>query len=1088
MANSSDERNSVISNLRACLISSQGGIRMDSLNKDYMQIIGECIPYKRLGFNQLEEFLKSVPEISVRRKGGEVYIEAKESQTSAHVTQLVQKQKKSGKKRPKSNRNAPPRHFRTAPRFAKRIYKAPLISTPVYNPQKQCYLPLKISVPQNNNNTINYNARIVSEVNRTSSKTNYPMPVNHNYVGLMDRPSLVSQFSPKNMKYIPPLLPESALKPELTFRNEASLSPSSNSLNSFKESVFNSPTDLTNYGNTPAPPEEPSKKIKQLAQDRLDKVKKHHKLLVTVSLQQGESTSPYQRQLSTYIQERGWEEAAYKILKENGGKRVCYCTLSILIPRMAPNLAPEVLDCGTFPNNFYDVNEAKECVAKQALEKLKKREIFNSFPIIQDPALILQRVERMVKEKDTGKWASKIEDEHRTLFKEILPPHWLDVVHASDQFIVEELANSSLLIKVKENAVPFPTPSDSTIPKLALPEDNTWDVFVTRAVSVTEVCIRFIGDDYSGLLDSLTSDMESWYQQKEHLVNPFLVVGEYYASYCNESWARVLVLKINIDDIHVKFIDHGDDDVLPRSVLYRLEPKFMSLPPQAITVSLKNLESYKNCKEAPDYLLTNIVGSCLVAVVEQRTPVVSVTLFDTSQEEALNLNEKLKFLFNHDYKERIKIEEDGIHQASVSYIDENGTVYIQFVSETLDILLNQMEYIEDGTYEKYRVKDYSQLFPDKLYLLDQNSEKHRVKIINATSLNGQVLVNYIDSGGEESVFVEDLYNLEEISYLLSQIPPQAVTIKLHEVTSAAFTPERMSRLKELLLGESVVAKIRKIEEGIPVVELFKRTIPENLMASINQTLILDSTLKNVVNKLEQFSFKPKTEKCVQKNILQQISNNFPSGSIERRIAENRPVLPEVGEEFQILVQQTANPSFIMIQPLDYVNVIHNLEKEMCEYYNNLKSGLDSNIKEGSLCAVRDKNCWYRAHVDKVIDSESVSVKLLDYGSVSLVLNTDVKPLKETFTKVPYVGFCCKISGIAAKHGDWSVEDCLQTRVLIDHKKLVAQIKGVHLSQSSLGGIILELQLFDLNNMTGNKLDIGEMLIQIGSAVREERKI
>lgn len=55
----------------------------------------------------------------------------------------------------------------------------------------------------------------------------------------------------------------------------------------------------------------------------------------------------------------------------------------------------------------------------------------------------------MVKEKDTGKWASRIEDEHRTLFKEILPPHWLDVVHASDQFIVEELANSSLLIKVK---------------------------------------------------------------------------------------------------------------------------------------------------------------------------------------------------------------------------------------------------------------------------------------------------------------------------------------------------------------------------------------------------------------------------------------------------------------------------------------------------------------------------------------------------------------------------------------------------------------------------------------------------------------
>ncbi|XP_014293584.1 tudor domain-containing protein 7A [Halyomorpha halys] len=375
--------------------------------------------------------------------------------------------------------------------------------------------------------------------------------------------------------------------------------------------------------------------------------------------------------------------------------------------------------------------------------------------------------------------------------------------------------------------------------------------------------------------------MESWYQQKEHLINPFLVVGEYYASYCNESWARVLVLKINIDDIHVKFIDHGDDDVLPRSVLYKLEPKFMSLPPQAITVSLKNLESYKNCKEAPDYLLTNIVGSCLVAVVEQRKPNISVTLFDTSQEEAVNLNEKLKYLFNYNYKGMVKFEEDGVHQASVSYIDENGSVYIQFISETLTILLNQMEYIEDGTYEKYRVKDYSQLFPDKVYLLDQNSEKHRVKIINATSLNGQILVNFLDSGGEDSVFIEDLYNLEEISYLLSQIPPQAIATKLHEVTSQAFTPEGMSRLRELLFGESVVAKIRKVQDGTPVVELFKRTVPDNLMASINQTLILDSKLTNVVNKVEQFSFKstPTPEHSVQKNILQQISNNFPSGSI-----------------------------------------------------------------------------------------------------------------------------------------------------------------------------------------------------------------
>ena len=48
MASSSDERNSVISNLRACLISSQGGIRMDSLNSNIFMYLYICICFINL--------------------------------------------------------------------------------------------------------------------------------------------------------------------------------------------------------------------------------------------------------------------------------------------------------------------------------------------------------------------------------------------------------------------------------------------------------------------------------------------------------------------------------------------------------------------------------------------------------------------------------------------------------------------------------------------------------------------------------------------------------------------------------------------------------------------------------------------------------------------------------------------------------------------------------------------------------------------------------------------------------------------------------------------------------------------------------
>lgn len=64
-----------------------------------MQIIGETIPFKRLGYGKLEDFLRSIPEIKVNCKAGDILIEAKEVQSSSHVTELVSKQKKTVKKK-----------------------------------------------------------------------------------------------------------------------------------------------------------------------------------------------------------------------------------------------------------------------------------------------------------------------------------------------------------------------------------------------------------------------------------------------------------------------------------------------------------------------------------------------------------------------------------------------------------------------------------------------------------------------------------------------------------------------------------------------------------------------------------------------------------------------------------------------------------------------------------------------------------------------------------------------------------------------------------------------------------------------------
>lgn len=62
--------------------------------------MGMDIPFKKLGYNTIEEFIKSIPSLSVSTGSrGELLIDAKANEKSAHVAELVNRQKDSKKKK-----------------------------------------------------------------------------------------------------------------------------------------------------------------------------------------------------------------------------------------------------------------------------------------------------------------------------------------------------------------------------------------------------------------------------------------------------------------------------------------------------------------------------------------------------------------------------------------------------------------------------------------------------------------------------------------------------------------------------------------------------------------------------------------------------------------------------------------------------------------------------------------------------------------------------------------------------------------------------------------------------------------------------
>jgi hypothetical protein len=67
---------------------------------------GTDIPYEKLGYETLEQFLESVPGVSLSLgQGGEVLLEAIPNKNTAHLAALVSKQKSVSKKTRRPSRN-----------------------------------------------------------------------------------------------------------------------------------------------------------------------------------------------------------------------------------------------------------------------------------------------------------------------------------------------------------------------------------------------------------------------------------------------------------------------------------------------------------------------------------------------------------------------------------------------------------------------------------------------------------------------------------------------------------------------------------------------------------------------------------------------------------------------------------------------------------------------------------------------------------------------------------------------------------------------------------------------------------------------
>uniref|UniRef100_A0A8C7ZRU8 Tudor domain-containing protein 7B n=1 Tax=Oryzias sinensis TaxID=183150 RepID=A0A8C7ZRU8_9TELE len=92
------ENESIEKVLRAVLQSSKSGISVRSLQAEYRSLCGESLPLKRLGYQTLEDYLKSIPSVvRLDHRMGELMCFARVCDETAHIAELVARQKSSKK-------------------------------------------------------------------------------------------------------------------------------------------------------------------------------------------------------------------------------------------------------------------------------------------------------------------------------------------------------------------------------------------------------------------------------------------------------------------------------------------------------------------------------------------------------------------------------------------------------------------------------------------------------------------------------------------------------------------------------------------------------------------------------------------------------------------------------------------------------------------------------------------------------------------------------------------------------------------------------------------------------------------------------
>uniref|UniRef100_A0A3B4AVZ7 Tudor domain-containing protein 7B n=1 Tax=Periophthalmus magnuspinnatus TaxID=409849 RepID=A0A3B4AVZ7_9GOBI len=615
------------------------------------------------------------------------------------------------------------------------------------------------------------------------------------------------------------------------------------------------------------------------------------------------------------------------------------------------------------------------------------------------------------------------------------------------------------------------------VPLLQPPSEEYPSVLVVEAADTNVVILRYIGDSYSQAQEVMEDEMRKFYSTNQSsLMSPVSVpqLGQLVAVRAEdeEEVLRAQVCELMHDKVKVYYVDHGFMEVISKNKVFDLNEKFFKLPFQAAKCKLAGLEQF--CKEPAvlKTLETMASGKILLAEILERRERPLVVLYDTSQDDDVNINSAcLRAL--QDCSLASPLQVNSVYMGvTVSSVCSDGTLYCQLPSRGLHKLRGILNTIE--TYFQSQVTSehlVSLPFCGKACLARYKGKWARVEIKN---LHGSRVLDilFVDVGVQASVEVFELREIPQafLKDLLS-VPAQAVQCCLADlvVSLGSWTPEAVQWLRERVLHlNDCSLKVAKVDEtkGCVHIHLFTDKNFHEATRSLNHQMahsqlfrkqpdIILTSHRFVSLLLENNTCSPANGTAAlctpEKPQLRKLS--APKESPSPPDTPDSPPLPPLvelpptGQNLDVYVSVACHPGHFVLQPWRDMYKLVVLMGEMILYYNRTENQTQPQneppqlrVHKGLVYAAKVDNNWYRVLVKGVLTTGLVSVYELDYGRHELVSSTQLQPLVQDFRRLPFQALTAQLAGV--KQRQWSEEASMVFRNHVEKKALVAQLEAV----------------------------------------------